>query len=98
MGSLSAAEQVGLPVRLKDVTLGRVVDILFDPGRRRVLGYVVDCGDEALRFLPFAASQPSEEEIAVSSALMLLDDVAFYRKNGVSYRALDKVENGANAA
>ena len=98
MGSLSAAEQVGLPVRLKDVTLGRVVDILFDAERRRVLGFVVDCGDEALRFLPFAASHPSQEQIAVSSALMLLDDVGFYRKHGVSFRTLDNIENGANAA
>jgi hypothetical protein len=53
-----------------------------------VLGFVVHCGDESRRFLPFAASQPSETAIAVGSALMLLDDVTFYEKRGVSYRAL----------
>ena len=53
-----------------------------------MLGFVVRCGDEAMRFLPFAACNPSEEEIAVQSALMLLEDVAFYEKRGVSFRSL----------
>ena len=88
MGFLSAAELVGRPVRLHDVGLGRVVDIVLDPAARRVLGFVVDCGDETPRFLPFAASQPGEREVAVASALMLLDDVGFYRKHGVSYRVV----------
>jgi PRC-barrel domain protein len=88
MGSFSAAELVGLPVRLREVRLGRVVDLVLDPAARRVVGFVVDCGDETPRFLPFAASQPSENEIAVASALMLLDDVGFYRKHGVSFREL----------
>jgi hypothetical protein len=88
MGSLSAAELVGLPVRLHQLRLGRVVDLLLDPAARRVLGFVVDCGDETPRFLPFAASQPGEDQIAVASSLMLLDDVGFYRKHGVSFREL----------
>jgi PRC-barrel domain len=86
MGSLSAAKLVGRPVRLHRVRLGRVEDLVLDPSVRRVLGFVVDCGDETPRFLPFAASQPSEDEIAVASALMLLDDVGFYRKHGLSFR------------
>jgi hypothetical protein len=53
-----------------------------------VLGFVVLCGDEATRFLPYGASQLSEAEIAVSSALMLLDDVGFYRGRGTSLRSL----------
>ena len=53
-----------------------------------MLGFVVESGDEAPRFLPFAASQPGEGAIAVASALMLLDDVGFYRKRGVSFRSL----------
>ena len=92
MGSLSAAELAGLPVRLHERRLGRVVDLVLDPAARRVLGFVVDCGDETPRFLPFAASQPAENQIAVASALMLLDDVGFYRKHGVSFRALGGAE------
>jgi hypothetical protein len=92
MGSLSAAELAGLPVRLHEVRLGRVVDLVLDPAARRLLGFVVDCGDETTRFLPFAASQPAENQIAVASALMLLDDVGFYRKHGVSFRALEGAE------
>jgi len=88
MGSLSTAELVGTPVRLHGILLGRPVDLLLDAGARRVVGFVVESGDDAPRFLPFAASQPDEQVIAVASALMLLDDVAFYRKHGVSFRSL----------
>jgi hypothetical protein len=48
----------------------------------------VRCGDESVRFLPWAASQPSETEIAVGSALLLLEDVAFYEKRSSSFRSL----------
>jgi hypothetical protein len=96
MGPLSAAELVGRPVRLHDVSLGRVVDVVLDPAARRVLGFVVDCGDETPRFLPFAASQPAGDGIAVASALLLLDDVGFYRKHGASFREL--LEQGGAAA
>ena len=40
------------------------------------------------RFLPFAACHTSSEEIAVASALMLLEDVAFYTERRVSFRSL----------
>jgi hypothetical protein len=88
MGSLSAVDLLGIPVRLHGIFLGRPTDLLLDASARRVLGFVVESGDDQPRFLPFAASQPAEDEIAVASALMLLDDVAFYRKHGVSFRAL----------
>lgn len=88
MGSLSAIGLVGAPVRLHGILLGRPSDLLLDDVGRRVLGFVVESGDEAPRFLPFAASQPSGDAIAVGSALMLLDDVGFYRKRGVSFRSL----------
>jgi hypothetical protein len=88
MGSLSAAGLVGTPVRLHGILLGRPTDLLLDAAGRRVLGFVVESGDEAPRFLPFAASQPSKDVIAVGSALTLLDDVGFYRKRGVSFRSL----------
>ncbi|MBV8597520.1 MAG: hypothetical protein JO017_01745 [Actinobacteria bacterium] len=88
MGSRSAAEMLGLPVRLHDIRLGRPVDLVLDAAGQRVLGFVVVNGDDAQRFLPFAASQTGDGEIAVASALMLLDDVGFYRKRGLSFRSL----------
>jgi hypothetical protein len=88
MGSRSAAGLVGTPIRLHGILLGRPTDVLLDAVGRRLLGFVVESGDEAPRFLPFAASQPADGVIAVASALMLLDDVGFYRKRGASFRSL----------
>jgi hypothetical protein len=88
MGSLSAAASLQLPVSLRGIKLGRPTDLLLDADTRYAVGYVVRCGDESQRFLPYAASQTSEQEIAVASALMLLEDVAFYVKRSVSFRSL----------
>jgi hypothetical protein len=88
MGSLSAAASLQLPVQLRGIQLGRPVDILLDLETWHVLGFVVRCGDESQRFLPFAASQPSTTEIAIGSALLLLEDGGFYRERGVSFRSL----------
>ncbi|HZR95279.1 MAG TPA: hypothetical protein VFA56_06265 [Gaiellaceae bacterium] len=77
-----------LPVRMHGIQLGRPIDLLLDLETWHVLGFVVLCGDESLRFLPFAASNVAADEIAVQSALMLLDDVAFYEKRGRSFRSL----------
>lgn len=88
MGSLSAAASLQLPVVLRGIKLGRPTDLLLDVDTRHAVGYVVRCGDESQRFLPYAASQTSEREIAVASALMLLEDVAFYEKRGRSFRSL----------
>ena len=88
MGSLSASACLQLPVRLHGIQLGRPTDLLLDVDTRHAVGYVVLCGDGSQRFLPYAASQTSEHEIAVVSALMLLEDVAFYAKRSVSFRSL----------
>ena len=88
MGSLSAVAALQLPVRLRGERLGQPVDLLIDTGAWRALGFVVLCNDESLRFLPYPASQPAEDEIAVASALMLLEDVGFYRARAASLRAL----------
>jgi hypothetical protein len=88
MGSLSAAASLRLPVRLHGVQLGRPTDLLVDVESWHVVGFVVRCGDEAVRFLPWAASQPGADEIAVGSALMLLEDVGFYERRSVSFRSL----------
>ena len=88
MASLSSAAALRLPVRLHGIQLGRPTDLLLDVESWNALGFVVHCGDESVRFLPWAASQPSAEEIAVGSALMLLEDVAFYAQRSTSLRAL----------
>ena len=88
MGSLSAAASLRLPVRLHGIPLGHPTDLLVDVESWNVLGFIVRCGDDSVRFLPWAASQPSEAEIAVGSALMLLEDVGFYERRSVSFRSL----------
>ena len=88
MGSRSAIELLLLPVRLQETRLGRPVDVLLGADAWRVIGFVVLCGDEIQRFLVYATADPREDEIAVPSALLLLDDVDFYRGRSRSLRAL----------
>ena len=92
MGSSStplfATATLQLPVNLGGIQLGRPVDLLLETNTWRALGYVVRCSDESHRFLPLAASQTLDEEIRVGSALLLLEDVGFYRTRGTSFRSL----------
>jgi hypothetical protein len=88
MARLSAAALLQLPVQLHGIQLGRPTDLLLNLQSWHALGFVVRCRDESVRFLPYAAAQPSTEEIAVGSALMLLEDVDFYAARGVSLRSL----------
>src|SRR4051794_1875425 len=92
MGSRSATELLQLPVQLHGIRLGRPVDLLLDPVDWRALGFVVLCGDESSRFLVFAAADLREDAIDVSSALLLLEDVEFYRDRSRSLRDLLGVE------
>jgi hypothetical protein len=100
MGSVSASAALHLPVRLRGIELGRPVDLLLETGRWQAIGFVVRCGDESQRFLPLLASQTTGEEIRVGSALMLLEDVGFYRARGTSYRSLlgGEVQRGGRSA
>jgi hypothetical protein len=88
MGSRSATELLQLAVRLHGIRLGRPVDLLLDAEEWRVLGFVVLCGDESLRFLVFAAADVEADAIAVPSALLLLEDLEFYRERSRSFRGL----------
>jgi hypothetical protein len=88
MGSLTASAALHLPVRLRGIQLGRPVDLLLETDRWNALGFVVRCGDESQRFLPLAAAQTTDDEIRIGSALLLLEDVGFYRARGTSYRSL----------
>jgi hypothetical protein len=75
-----AAELLELPVRLNGIQLGRPVDALVDLEDDRLIGFELLCGDDAKRFLPFAVARVGEAEIAVESALILIDerDLDFY--------------------
>jgi hypothetical protein len=84
MGSDRATELLRLPVRLDGIRLGQCIDVVLDDAGERVVGVVVLCGDDEERFLVLDAAQVRDGEIAVSSALVLLEDVDFYRRRGRS--------------
>lgn len=88
MGPRSATHLLQLPVQLHGILLGRPVDLLLDPAEWRVLGFVVLCGDENERFLVYPAAEQRDDELVVQSALLLLEDVDFYRDRSRSLRAL----------
>lgn len=88
MRTRPATELLRVPVQLHGIRLGRPVDLLLDPESWRVLGFVVLCGDDVERFLVFAGGDLHEDEIAVPSAFLLLEDVDFYRSRSRSLRGL----------
>ena len=88
MTTFTSGDLLSLPVRLHGISLGRPVDLILDLETLRLLGLEVRCGDEAHRFLPLAAARIGEEEIAIGSSLLLLDELPFYRERGRSLAAL----------
>ena len=82
MRGRSASDLLALPVRLHGIQLARPVDVLVDNAVDRVIGFEVSCGDGAQRFLPFAVARLRADEIALESALTLIDerDLDFYRR------------------
>jgi hypothetical protein len=81
MRELTGAELLALPVRLHGIQLGRPVDLLLDRDTLRTVGLDVLCGDEVHRFLPLPTASMSDDEIAILSPLVLLeeDQLHFYR-------------------
>jgi hypothetical protein len=81
MRELTGAELLGLPVRLHGIQLGRPVDLLLDRDTLRTVGLDLLCGDEVHRFLPLPTASVSDDEIAILSPLVLLeeDQLHFYR-------------------
>lgn len=92
--SVSAEALLRLPVRLHGSPLAKPVDIVLDADGRRAIGVDVLCADDARRFLPLAAGRIGRHEIAVDSALTLLDEanVAFYRQRSRGLRSLRGAE------
>lgn len=93
---LTASAALQLPVRLRGIQLGRPTDLLLDVEAWQALGFVVLCGDEVIRFLPYATAEIEDDELRVPSALMLLDGGEFYEERGASFRSLldGEVEGG----
>jgi len=81
MRELTGAKLLALPVRLHGIQLGRPVDLLLDRETLRTVGLDVLCGDEVHRFLPLLTATVSDDEIAILSPLVLLeeDELHFYR-------------------
>jgi hypothetical protein len=82
MTGRAAAELLSLPVRMHGIHLGTPVEALLDERADRLLGFEMVCGDGAHRFLPFAVARVQADEIALDSALTLIDerDLDFYRR------------------
>ena len=81
MTAFPVAVLLSRPVRVHGIQLGRPVAALLDERGERLVGFELVCGDGARRFLPFAAAELRADEIAVDSALALLDerDLVYYR-------------------
>ena len=90
MDRVSADTLLGLPVRLHGIRLGRPVDVVLEPSSLRTVGLQVRCGDGVDRFVPLPAARIRPDEIAVRSALMLLDEgnLAFYTSRGLTFRTV----------
>jgi hypothetical protein len=80
MRSLRSDELLALPVRLHGIPLGRPVDLLLEREDLKVVGLDIRCGDEVHRFLPLATAIVGDDEIAIRSPLVLLeeDELEFY--------------------
>src|SRR5437016_5295387 len=83
MEARPVSEVLSLPVRMHGIQLGTPVDVLLDPASNRLLGFEILCGDGDRRFLPFAVARVRGDEIAIESALTLIDerDLDYYRRN-----------------
>lgn len=83
MPGRAASEVLSLPVRIRGIHFGTPVDAFLDASVDRLLGFEILCGDGAHRFLPFAVARVLADEIAVESALTLIEerDLDYYRRH-----------------
>jgi hypothetical protein len=77
MRSRASGDLLSLPIRVHGIELGRPVDLIFELDAMRLLGLEVRCPDDTHRFLPLAGARIGEAEIAIGSALLLLDELPF---------------------
>jgi hypothetical protein len=88
--SIRGKDLLALPVRLHGIQLGRPIDVLLDREELKVLGLHLRCGDGVDRFLPLPTGSIREDEIAIQSPLVMLeeDELAFYRSRTFAFTAL----------
>jgi hypothetical protein len=89
-GGLNAETLLQRSVCFGDIELGRVVDVILDTSLRRILGLDVLCSDRGRRFLPYGACQLEAGVVGVESALVLSDEVEFYRSHGQALTVLKR--------
>ena len=77
-------EVVGLPVRIGDVDIGRVRDVLLNRTLGHVLGLVVDGRGAHRHFLPWLAARVERDHVSALSIFALLSpsELVFYIDNG----------------
>ena len=78
----SLAGLLGAPVRVATVRIGEVSGVFVDETRTRAIGLEVASAGGARRFLPWVAATCVEGGVAVSSALLLVDDGQSYERLG----------------
>lgn len=85
-----AGELLRLPVRTRDIEIGRPVDVIVDPVRSCAVGFDVLCRDDEHRFLPWTAAVIGDGAISVRSPIVMLEEeqLAFYRTRAQSLRKL----------
>jgi hypothetical protein len=85
-----AQELLRLAVRVGDIEVGKVVDVLVDSVGGRVLGVDILCRDESHRFLSLNAAEIGDGVIVAGSPFTLLaeDQLDFYRKRATTFRTL----------
>jgi sporulation protein YlmC with PRC-barrel domain len=79
-------------VVMNGIQIGRVVDVILDRENGDVIGFEVRCEDGRHRFLPRAAATSRDSIVAVDSPFALLDsdELAFYRRRGVTLRSREE--------
>jgi len=89
---------VGLRLRIGDVVIGRVAEVLLNRSLGHVLGFVVEGRGAHRHFLPWVAGTVEDGHVVALSlfALLSTSELAFYLDNGLRLAdALGDSRNGA---
>ncbi|HEX3289800.1 MAG TPA: PRC-barrel domain-containing protein [Gaiella sp.] len=81
----STRDLVGLRVRIGDVVVGRISEVLLNRSLGHVLGFVVEGRGAHRHFLPWVAGTVENGHVVTLSVFALLStsELAFYLDNGV---------------
>jgi hypothetical protein len=82
--AVAVADLLGAPVRVGDIRLGTVVDLIADSEQHRALGLAVETAGGSRSFLPWPAVDVTAEGVSVGSALVLLapSELEYYVERG----------------